>query len=59
MLNRITIAEKLRDGSGKHGEAFVRWLAPDLKRTARKGFDRITKDDCHKIFLDCSKPIAD
>jgi hypothetical protein len=30
MLNRVTAAEGLRDGSGKPGEGFVERLVPDL-----------------------------
>ncbi len=34
MLNRITAAEGLPDGSVKPGEGFVYSLVPDLERTA-------------------------
>ena len=39
LLNRITTADGLPDGSGKPGEALWAGIVPDLKRTAG------TKDD--------------
>jgi hypothetical protein len=51
LLHRIPFAEGLPDGSGKHGEGFARWLAPDLQRTAGTEDDGSNTDECAKKYI--------
>ena len=51
MLNRVTTAEGLPDGSVKPGEGFVAGFVPDLEWTARRKDDGCwLLDDCPKTF---------
>lgn len=50
MLNRDSIAEGLRDGSGKPGKGFVGGLVPDLQRTARTEVEGKTEGESPKLM---------